>query len=242
MAHRSMSNFIVAVDGPAGSGKSSVSKQVARELGFGYLDTGAAYRALAWQVLQAAATGGTEQALNAIGSLETPDQLAAIFDYSISTDPDNFWVKVGDTDVTEVIRSTAVAEFVSQVARIQVVREFMKQLTRNIAATCEKPGIIIEGRDITTVVAPDAQKRLLVTASETVRLERRGAELAKGQNPSSDAVAAEKLKRQISGRDASDAKVVDFMTPAPGVTLVDTTELDFNQTVRTVLDLINQAS
>ena len=239
-----MSTFVVAVDGPAGSGKSSVSKQVARELGFGYLDTGAAYRALAWQVLAqvAKADGSSEAALEAIRHLNSPAELAETFDYSISTDPDNFWVKVGETDVTEAIRSNEVAEFVSQVARIQVVRDFMKALTRQLAADCEKPGIIIEGRDITTVVAPDAQKRLLVTASETVRLERRGAELAKGQNPSSDAVAAEKLKRQISQRDASDAKVVDFMTPAPGVTLVDTTELDFNQTVRTVLDLINQAS
>ena len=239
-----MSTFVVAVDGPAGSGKSSVSKQVARELGFGYLDTGAAYRALAWQVLAqvAKADGSSEAALEAIRHLNSPAELAETFDYSISTDPDNFWVKVGETDVTEAIRSNEVAEFVSQVARIQVVRDFMKALTRQLAADCEKPGIIIEGRDITTVVAPDAQKRLLVTASETVRLERRGAELAKGQNPSSDAMAAEKLKRQISQRDASDAKVVDFMTPAPGVTLVDTTELDFNQTVRTVLDLINQAS
>ncbi len=232
-----MSNFIVAVDGPAGSGKSSVSKQVARELGFGYLDTGAAYRALAWQVL-----AGGPDALEALASQPSVSSIAEIFDYSISTDPDEFWVKVGETEVTQAIRSAEVAEFVSQVARIQVVRDFMKALTRQLAADCEKPGIIIEGRDITTVVAPDAQKRLLVTASETVRLERRGAELAKGQNPSSDAVAAEKLKRQISQRDASDAKVVDFMTPAPGVTLVDTTELDFNQTVRTVLDLINQAS
>ena len=239
-----MSTFVVAVDGPAGSGKSSVSKQVARELGFGYLDTGAAYRALAWQVLAqvAKADGSSEAALEAIRHLNSPAELAETFDYSISTDPDNFWVKVGQAEVTEAIRSTEVAEFVSQVARIQVVRDFMKQLTRDLAEACEKPGIIIEGRDITTVVAPDAQKRLLVTASETVRLERRGAELAKGQNPSSDAMAAEKLKRQISQRDASDAKVVDFMTPAPGVTLVDTTELDFNQTVRTVLDLINQAS
>ncbi len=239
-----MSTFVVAVDGPAGSGKSSVSKQVARELGFGYLDTGAAYRALAWQVLAQAskADGSSEAALEAIRHLNSPAELAETFDYSISTDPDNFWVKVGQAEVTEAIRSTEVAEFVSQVARIQVVRDFMKQLTRDLAEACEKPGIIIEGRDITTVVAPDAQKRLLVTASETVRLERRGAELAKGQNPSSDAMAAEKLKRQISQRDASDAKVVDFMTPAPGVTLVDTTELDFNQTVRTVLDLINQAS
>ena len=232
-----MSNFIVAVDGPAGSGKSSVSKQVARELGFGYLDTGAAYRALAWQVL-----AGGPDALEALASQPSVSSIAEIFDYSISTDPDEFWVKVGETEVTQAIRSAEVAEFVSQVARIQVVRDFMKALTRQLAVDCEKPGIIIEGRDITTVVFADAQKRLLVTASETVRLERRGAELAKGQNPSSDAVAAEKLKRQISQRDASDAKVVDFMTPAPGVTLVDTTELDFNQTVRTVLDLINQAS
>ena len=237
-----MSNFIVAVDGPAGSGKSSVSKQVARELGFGYLDTGAAYRALAWQVLQQAANTGETAALAAIRSLEKPEQVAASFDYRISTNPDDFWVKVGETDVTEAIRSTQVAEFVSNVARIQVVRDFMKQLTRQLAADCEKPGIIIEGRDITTVVAPDAQKRLLVTASEAVRLERRGAELAKGQNPSDVAVAAENLKRQISQRDASDAKVVDFMTPAEGVTLVDTTELDFNQTVRKVLDLISQPS
>ena len=237
-----MSNFIVAVDGPAGSGKSSVSKQVARELGFGYLDTGAAYRALAWQVLEQAASSSEAAALDAIRSFESPEQVAASFDYSISTDPDDFWVKVGDTDLTEAIRSNAVAEFVSNVARIQVVRDFMKNLTRQIAADCEKPGIIIEGRDITTVVAPDAQKRLLVTASETVRLERRGAELAKGQNPSFVAEAAENLKRQISQRDASDAKVVDFMTPAEGVTLVDTTELDFNQTVRRVLELINQPS
>ena len=235
-----MSTFVVAVDGPAGSGKSSVSKQVARELGFGYLDTGAAYRALAWQLLREAANSSEAAALDSIRALNSPAELAATFDYAISTEPDNFWVKVGEVDVTEAIRSTEVAEFVSSVARIPVVRDFMKDLTRQLAADCAKPGIIIEGRDITTVVAPDAQKRLLVTASETVRLKRRGAELAKGQNPSSNAMAAEKLKRQISGRDASDAKVVDFMTPAEGVTLVDTTELDFNQTVRRVLELINQ--
>ena len=79
-----MSKFIVAVDGPAGSGKSSVSKQVARELGFGYLDTGAAYRALAWQVL---ANGA--DALAGIRLMNSPAELAAHFDYAISTDPDN---------------------------------------------------------------------------------------------------------------------------------------------------------
>ena len=232
-----MSSFIVAVDGPAGSGKSSVSKQVARQLGFGYLDTGAAYRALAWQVL-----GEGHGALEGLAAAADASEIAKIFDYSISTDPDNYWVKVGQTDVTQAIRSHEVASFVSQVARIQNVREFMKNLTRQIASACEKPGIIIEGRDITTVVAPDAQKRLLVTASEAVRLERRGLELSTSQNPSDDATAAENLKRQISQRDASDSKVVDFMTPAEGVILVDTTELDFNQTVERVLELISQPS
>jgi len=238
-----MSAFIVAVDGPAGSGKSSVSKQVARQLGFGYLDTGAAYRALAWQVLTQGQTEAVQTAaLERLAELPQASDIEAIFDYSISTDPDNYWVKVGEVDVTDAIRSHEVATFVSQVARIQTVREFMKNLTRRIAAECEKPGIIIEGRDITTVVAPDAQKRLLVTASEAVRLERRGLELSTSQTSSDDAQAAENLKRQISWRDASDSKVVDFMTPAEGVTLVDTTELDFNQTVNRVLELIAQPS
>ncbi|AIC47689.1 (d)CMP kinase [Rhodoluna lacicola] len=218
-----MATKIIAIDGPAGSGKSSVSKQVARELGFGYLDTGAAYRALAWACLSH--DGFSVDQLSSLN-------LAQVFDYQISTDPDNFWVKVGNNDVTAAIREPQVAEFVSQVARIPEVRSFMKALTHRLVAESGKPAVVVEGRDITTVVAPDAPIRLLLTASEEVRLKRRSAELSES--------SAASVMRQVSERDASDSKVVDFMTPAPGVQLVDTSDLNFNQSVSAVIALIEQ--
>ena len=218
-----MTTKIIAIDGPAGSGKSSVSKQVARELGFGYLDTGAAYRALAWACLNL-----DEFSVDQLSSLK----LADAFDYQISTDPDNFWVKVDDTDVTAAIREPQVAEFVSQVARIPEVRTFMKGLTHRLVAESGKAAVVVEGRDITTVVAPDAPIRLLLTANEAVRLKRRSAELSES--------TAASVMRQVSERDASDSKVVDFMTPAPGVQLVDTSDLNFNQSVSAVIALIEQ--
>lgn len=210
---------VIAIDGPAGSGKSSVSKQAARELGFGYLDTGAAYRALAWW----SKSGGIE-----------PENLATRlddFDYFISTNPDDFWVRVGSHDVTEAIRESAISEAVSDVARIPEVRTFMKQLTRGIIAVENRPGIVVEGRDITTVVAPDAQVRLLLTADEAVRIKRRSAELS---------VASQQITKQVTDRDASDLKVVDFITPAVGVELIDSTELDLPQTVQAVLSAVSR--
>lgn len=210
---------IIAIDGPAGSGKSSVSKQVARELGYGYLDTGAGYRALAWAVANGQISGAVEEHLDD-------------FDYSISLDPDNFWVRVGQTDVTSAIRSTEIAESVSKVAQLQPVRAFMKELTRRLVATSGLPGVVVEGRDITTVVAPDAENRILLTASEEVRLKRRSAEL--GPN------GAAQVAKQVTDRDKSDAKVVDFMTPAPGVDLVDTSDLNFEQSVSAVLSLVER--
>jgi cytidylate kinase len=224
MEDRRMSRFLVAIDGPAGSGKSSVSKQVARELGFGYLDTGAAYRALAWAVQH---LGGFD-----LEGLAEKD-LESEFDYAISLNPDDFWVRVGDQDLTAEIRTSAVAESVSAVARIPEVRGFMKSLTRTLVAEATLPGVVVEGRDITTVVAPDAEIKILLTASEDVRLKRRSAEL-------SEATAAS-VKRQVSERDASDSKVVDFMTPAPGVQLVDSSDLNFEQTVSAVVSLIEQS-
>ena len=214
-----MSKKIVAIDGPAGSGKSSVSKQLAREFDFGYLDTGAAYRALAWAVLE-----GLPEASLEDGSF------ANNFDYQISTDADNFWVRVGEVDVTEAIRTARVSEAVSSVAQHTTVRQFMKKLTHELAESCSKPGIIIEGRDITTVVYPEAQSRILLTASEEVRLARRSKEVSVGSN----------LAAQVTKRDQTDSKVVNFMEAADGVTLVDSSNLDFGQTVSVMADLINR--
>ena len=220
-----MNAHIVAIDGPAGSGKSSVSKQVARELGFGYLDTGAAYRALAWAVQN---LDGFE--LDKLESINLDED----FDYKISIDPNDYWVKVGDKDVTEAIRGAEVATFVSQVAKLPKVREYMKRLTQRLVAASGRPGVVVEGRDITTVVAPDAKTRILLTASEAVRLKRRSAELTPE--------AAQTIKRQVTERDASDSKVVDFMTPAPGVQLVDTSDLNFDQSVAAVLSIVEKVN
>jgi cytidylate kinase len=209
---------IIAMDGPAGSGKSSVSKEVARRLGFGYLDTGAAYRALAWAVAE--------------GKAPMPDEDFNGFEYEISLDPDNFWVRSYGVDVTEEIRLPKVAESVSLVASVPSVRSFMKTLSRALVANSGRSGVVVEGRDITTVVAPDAAVKVLLTASEAVRLDRRAKELTSDQLST--------LKAQLQDRDAKDSKVVDFMTPAVGVTLVDSSNLNFEQTVDAVLSIIRE--
>lgn len=209
---------IVAIDGPAGSGKSSVSKSCAKALGFGYLDTGAAYRALTYSVLS----------LGLDVSGKSAEEIASNFDYSISLDPDNYWVKVGEIDVTYEIRSTHVGEAVSQFASLPQVREYMFTLTRALVQQSGLAGVIVEGRDITTKVFPEAKTRILLTASEEVRLGRRSAELPEGT------VVAD----QVTKRDQNDSKVVDFLVPAQGVLLVDSTELDFDQTVRAITALV----
>lgn len=211
---------IVAIDGPAGSGKSSVSKAVARKLAFGYLDTGAAYRALTWKLMT--------DSLIAADIDET--FLATNFDYQISLNPDNFWVKVGESDVTYEIRESRIGELVSEIAQLSVVRQYMHWLTHNLVEGSGFAGVVVEGRDITTVVYPEAQTKILLTASEEVRLRRRSAELPEGIS----------IAEQITKRDQNDAKVVDFLSPAPGVELVDSSELDFDSTVEAIIAIIER--
>jgi len=206
-----VAQFVIAIDGPAGSGKSSVSKEVARRLGFGYLDTGAGYRALALHGLTAPEREIAE--------------LLPSFEYEISLDPDYPKVMLGQLDVTAEIRTERAASAVSKIARLPEVRKVQLEDARARISSCDKPGIVVEGRDITTVVAPDATLRILLTASEAVRLARRGLE---------NSESAENLK----ARDASDSKVVEFMTAAEGVYLVDTTDLDFESSVAEVLRLV----
>lgn len=215
--------FVVAVDGPAGSGKSSVSKEVARRLGFGYLDTGAMYRALAWHVLDHRAD--TSDATVVIETLRD-------FDAALSLDPDAYDVRVGDIDVTEAIREPRVTDAVSGVARVPVVREAVNARFRALIADSDRPGVVVEGRDITTVVAPEAPVRVLLTAAPEARAARRSAETS-GQDA---AAVADALHR----RDTVDAAVVDFMTAAPGVEVVDSTELDFEETVSALLAVVER--
>jgi cytidylate kinase len=159
---------------------------------------------------------------------KSAEEIAEHFDYSISLDPENYWVKVREIDVTYEIRSTQVGEAVSQFAGLPQVREYMLTLTRALVGHSGLAGVIVEGRDITTKVFPEAKTRILLTASEEVRLGRRSAELPEGT------VVAD----QVTKRDQNDSKVVDFLVPAQGVKLVDSTELDFDQTVRAITALV----
>ncbi len=219
----SASRVAVAVDGPAGSGKSSVSRAAARELGFDYQDTGAAYRALAWR---AVARGIDPNDVDAVIGL------LADFDYEIGVDPDDYFVRVSGEPVTDAIRDPAVTAVVSAVARIPRVRDHLTGLFRDRIAHGTRPGIITEGRDITTVVAPDAKVRVLLTASAAARQARRAAELTSS--------SAETVGEQLTARDAQDLKVVDFMTAADGVATLDSTDLNFDETVAALIALIRR--
>jgi cytidylate kinase len=220
-----MNRMAVAIDGPAGSGKSSVSRAAARALGYDYQDTGAAYRALAWLAIER--------------GIDTDDPDAVIrllpeFDYHLGTDPDHYYVRVGETDVEQAIREPRVTAVVSHVARVPEVRANLVQRFRDVIASGDRPGIITEGRDITTVVAPDAPVRILLTASEEARMARRAAEIV-GQS-------AEDVGREMASRDNQDSRVIDFMNAANGVTTIDSTNLDFDATIQAVVDLIRSTA
>ncbi len=222
-------SMLVAIDGPAGSGKSSVSREAASRLGFGILDTGAAYRALAWAALEAGV------------HLEDEEQILELLDrwrYRITLlGEQRVTVALSDTaratDVTALIRTPELSGQVSRVSKHPAVRERLNAMFRELVATSGLPGVVIEGRDITTVVAPNAPVRILMTASPEVRAARRAGEL--------QGLTREQVLADIEARDAKDTLVVDFMNPAPGVTLVDTSDLDFAQSVQAVIDIVREA-
>lgn len=216
--------LVIAIDGPSGSGKSSVSKAVARKLGAAYLDTGAMYRAITYSVL---ADGTDLSDANAIAQAVRDAKL------SISLDPDAELVQIGGEDVTAAIREPRISEQVSTVATNLDARAELVRRQQQIIA--ENTRIVAEGRDITTVVAPDADARILLNASEEARLRRRGLQLGGTQNES-------QLATQVLARDAKDSTVVNFTQAADGVMTVDSSDLDFEQTIDAVLDAISTAT
>ena len=223
----SSEHLVVAIDGPSGSGKSSVSKAVARSLGVGFLDTGAMYRALTWWCLEEGVDLDDQDAV-AQAALDLP--------LEIGLDPAHASVRVAGREVEDDIRTTRVSEAVSKVATNTQVRPVLQQLQRDlIAGTAQEcGGVVAEGRDITTVVAPHADVRVLLTASVDARLRRRSKELH--GHDGDDEIAA--TRDQIVRRDRDDSTVSDFLEAAPGVTLVDTSDLDFGQSVMAVLDVV----
>lgn len=213
---------MIAIDGPSGSGKSTVARAVASRLGLRYLDTGAMYRALAWWCLQR----GVD-----LSDTDAVARAAADLPLRMQTDPDAPGVVVDGTDVSEAIRSTEISENVSAVATNLAVRE---EMVRRQRATIADGGWVAEGRDITTVVAPDADVRLLLLAREDARLARRARDVHGADD--SDAVAA--TRDQVVRRDAQDSTVAAFTEAADGVAVIDSSDLTVEQTVQAVLDLL----
>ena len=219
--------LVIAIDGPSGSGKSSVSRAVALRLGLAYLDTGAMFRALTWWCVQQGVDLQDQPAV-ARAARELPLQMG--------TDPGCPSVRVGGVLVDDAIRSTAISETVSAVATNLGVRAELRSRQRAlIAGSVESSGgVVAEGRDITTVVAPEARVRILLSASQEARLARRATELHGG----SGQAAVSATRDQIVRRDRDDSTVSQFMEAAPGVTLLDTSDLDFRQSVEAVLEVV----
>ena len=226
----------VAIDGPAGVGKSSTSKALAKYFGYAYLDTGAMYRACAWWCLKQgidldAETVDERVITEAVGEFFTGDH------FDISVDPDNPCVFADDEDISEAIRSSEVSSHVSKVSNVIPVRNVLIAAQRAYIAREASAdsfsgglGIVAEGRDITTVVSPDAEVRVLLTAREEVRQARRTGQAVKG-------VGAE----DVAARDKADSKVTSFLTAADGVTTIDNSDLDFEHTLDMLIGLVEDA-
>ncbi|MFV0534515.1 MAG: (d)CMP kinase [Cumulibacter sp.] len=217
---------VVAIDGPSGSGKSSVAKAVARSLRLRYLDTGAMYRAV---------TSGALQAQIALDDAAAVAEFARRMDLPVPTDPDAQRIVINGADVTEAIRTSEVSEAVSAVATNLDVRAELVRRQREIVAA--GAAIVLEGRDTTTVVAPNAAVRLLITADPQARIARRAAEL----HETVDARTMGATTAQIIERDAKDSTVVEFHQAADGVITVDTSHLSLESSIETVLRIIAEA-
>lgn len=215
----------VAIDGPSGVGKSSVSRESASRLGFGYLDTGAMYRAMVWLCLNR----GVEEPGDVVEQIRGCD-------LEISTDPKNFHIEVDGIDVTEEIRTDEVTSNATIVSAVPDARAELIEMQREIIRAAD-PGIVVEGRDITTVVAPDADVRILMTARDDVRVARRTKQLH--GNVDEDALKA--TAENVIGRDKKDSKTTSFLTAADGVHTLDTSDIDFEASVQAVLDLVEDA-
>lgn len=224
-----MPGILIAIDGPAGSGKSTVSKEVAKKLGIGYLDTGAMYRALTWLCLH--------QEIS-LSDADMVRKVADEMDLRLDSDPLDPHVYVEGIEVTDQIRTKRIAEKVSKVATNLQVREWMagKQRQLMLQAREDGTGMVAEGRDITTVVCPEADVRVLLLADEASRLRRRTRELY-GEITKETLALTEK---QIGDRDKADSTVSEFFRPAEGVVAIDSSDLGIDEVVGEVINLADR--
>ena len=215
---------VIAIDGPAGSGKSTVSKIIAKKMGIMYLDTGAMYRALTLKAMRQDIDLGDEKALT---------KLAHSTSMNLSEESGALKVFLDGEDVTAFIRTPELTNNVKYIARVPGVRKEMVRLQRAIG---EKSGAVLEGRDIGTVVFPDADFKFYLDASLEERTRRRHKELIE----SGQKVRLEDIKKDVFVRDESDIKRdVGALKKADDAMFVDTTDLSIEGVVEKILGYIN---
>ena len=230
------SRAVVAIDGPSGSGKSSTSRGVARALGLDYLDTGAMYRAMAWYVLQHGVDTADPAAIAALA--DQPTLLS-------TTDPDAPTIAVDGVDVSDPIRGEAVTGAVSPVAAVPEVRARLVELQRDVVrrSVASGRGIVVEGRDIGTVVLPEATAKVFLTADAEARAARRALEdagRAGDSAPAAGDIAA--TAASLAERDAIDSgRAVAPLRRADGAVEVDGTYLTLEQVIATIVAIVEDA-
>ena len=216
-----MKKLSIAIDGPAGAGKSSVSKILAARLGYAYLDTGAMYRAVTYEALER--------------KLVRPEDIVSMtkkLDMEVKPDKDVMHVIVDGKDVTPYIRTPEVSGHVSEVSAIGGVRTAMVAIQRKQA---EKGGIVLDGRDIGTTVLPKADVKIFLTASVHTRAVRRFKELTEGHPE----MTMEDVEKEISRRDYLDShREISPLKQAEDAVLLDTSELDFEQSLAAMKKII----
>jgi cytidylate kinase len=220
-----VTKLIIAIDGPVGSGKSTVARSVARLLDYSYLDSGAMYRALAWKAQQ---TGVPLDAAARLAALAQETRIDLV------QEGGRLRVRVDGSDVTEAIRSADAAQGASQVAVVPGVRSVLVDQQRRAG---QSGGVVMEGRDIGTVVFPDAHLKIFLDASPEVRAERRRREfLAQGQS-----VPPAAMLEQVRDRDRRDReRATSPLLRAADAVLVDNTAMDAEETARLIVLLAKE--
>jgi CMP/dCMP kinase len=217
--------MIIAVDGPAGAGKSTVAKILAKRLGCLYIDTGAMYRALTLKALEAGTDIADERAMEALARSTTLDLRAG---------SDGLQVSVDGRDVTAAIREPRVSGRVSDVAKIPGVRAVMAELQRRLGHSRDS---ILDGRDIGTVIFPDADFKFFIDASSGERVERRCRDFKELRIE----VTREQVARDLSNRDRIDStRACAPLKRAPDAVYIDTTDLSIQQVVEKMLAVVSK--
>ncbi len=214
-------NMVIAVDGPSGSGKSSISKESANRLGFNFLDTGAMYRSVTWFCV-------TENLIEEDLIIERINNKD--FKLDISTDPLKDQVKVNDEDVSKIIREDEITSQVSHFAAMPKIRQFLVSKQRELVKTSNS-GIIVEGRDIGSVVLPEADFKIFITANDDVRAKRRAIQIDSNEN---DVLVAQRKRDLLD----SSRKVSPLVIP-DGAVILDNSDLDFEQSVEKFIEIVS---